>query len=345
MHVHLFHEFDIVGRPHGCSYIRLLQPFSHPLLKHLKVTKGATLPPETPDVAIVERLWQPGLRVEQAENLLSLLAQQKIPMVYTLDDNLLDLNLLPGLKPFPTDEQRQVMRLLAQEARGVIVSTEPLAARMCQFNRQVAVVPNQLDERLFRKRVPRANDRITFGYMGTLSHMDDLLMILQPLRRVLHRYRDRIHFEMIGIGEPDRIQTMFEGLPVHCHKLTHKQAEYPNFLEWVQTHMRWDFAIAPLADTPFNASKSDLKVLDYGILGIPGIFSRTPSYRDTVRNGKNGLCIPNDDAAWEQALVQMIDDGVARQHMAKTIEDEIWNTRTLAQHAPEWEAAVRMMIG
>jgi len=342
MHIHLFHELDIGGRPHGCSYIRLLQPFDY-LAKAGKVTvtSGETLPHETPDIAIIERLWLPGLRVQHAENLLEMLAARHIPMVYTLDDNLLDLNVMPGTKDFPTDEQRQIIRLLAQEARRVMVSTAPLAERMRRFNPNISIVPNQLDERMFARRAQRQqNSKITFGYMGTLSHLEDVLMILAPLRKILHTHRDRVQFEILGIAEPQRIESLFDGLPVKIHRLTRKQIEYPGFVQWIGQHIHWDFAIAPLIDTPFNNSKSDLKVLDYGILGIPGIFSDTPSYRHTIRHSNNGLCVPNTDTAWENALQMMIEDNAARRSMAKVVEEEIWNTRTLAQHAQDWEQAV-----
>lgn len=344
MRLHLFHELDVGGRPHGCSYIRLLQPYSHPsIAEKLTVSTGDVLPHDGADVAIVERLWLPGLRVEHAEHLLELLAQRGVRMIYTLDDNLLDLNNQPGIKNFPTVEQKQIIRLFAQEADKVIVSTVPLAERMNRFNPNVIPIANQLDEQLFERR-PRKDagqDKVTFGYMGTLSHLEDLLMILAPLRRVLNRFSDRVRFEIVGIAEPDRMKPLFDGLPVRYHRLNRKEIEYPGFVQWIQENISWDFAIAPLADTAFNQAKSDLKVLDYGILGIPGIFSRTPSYRDTVQHEENGLCVANEDAAWEEAISLMIEDRPLRQRCADKVAEQVWNSRTLAQHAHEWLDAVK----
>ena len=346
MRLHLLYEQDIAGRPHGCSYIRLLRPFSHPLIADkFKITAGSKLPEEHLDAVILERLWLPGFIMDQAEKILEILGKRNIPMIYTLDDNLLDLNLEPGVKNFPTNEQRQIIRLFAQEAKGVMVSTNPLAGRMRRLNPNVAVVPNQLDERLFPlRRATQKRDKIHFGYMGTFSHLEDLLMILPPLRRFLRRWKDKVEFEIVGISEYIRIKGRFDGLPVKYHHLSKKQIGYYGFVKWMREHFHWDFAIAPLTETPFNNGKSDLKALDYGIWGIAGIFSEVPSYQETIRNGKNGLIVPNNETAWEEALEKMASDIALRQSLSQSIGMMVRGGRTLAQHAPDWEAAVKNIL-
>ena len=96
--------------------------------------------------------------------------------------------------------------------------------------------------------------------------------------------------------------------------------------------------------TPFNDGKSDLKMLDYGIFGIPGIFSDVPSYHDTVKNGENGLLVPNNAEAWQQALEAMASDTALRQKMAAAVKQEVWDTRTLAQNAWRWLDAVEKIV-
>ena len=346
MRIHLLYEQDIAGQPHGCSYIRLLRPFSHPAIaNNVKISSGSKLPDEHLDAVILERLWLPSFIMDQAEKILEKLEKRNIPLIYTLDDNLLDLNLEPGVKNFPTNEQRQIMRMFAQAAKGVIVSTAPLAERMRIFNPTIEIVPNQLDERLFPPRKATGERaKLHFGYMGTFSHLEDLLMILPPLRRFLRRWGEKVEFEIVGISEYIRIKGLFEGLPVRYHHLSKKQIGYYGFVKWMRRNFNWDFAIAPLTDTPFNNGKSDLKVLDYGIWGIPGIFSATPSYKDTIRNGENGLCVPNTEDAWEEALETMASNAALRQRMSQAIAEEVRETRTLAQHAPDWEVAVRKIL-
>ncbi|MFO1242812.1 MAG: glycosyltransferase [Rickettsiales bacterium] len=344
MRIHLLHEQDDKGVPHGCSYIRLLQPFSHPSLKgKVEITTGKNIP-DAVDVIILERLWLPSFNMFHARNILNEIKRRDVPFIYTLDDNLLDLNLEPGLKNFPTHEQRQIIRMFAQEANGIIVSTNPLAERMRKFNSNIHIVPNQLDERLFTKdRKMPSHQKIRFGYMGTFSHLEDLLMILYPLRAFLTRWKNKVEFEILGISEHVRTKAIFDGMPVKYHHLNKRDIHYHGFVKWMHKHIAWDFAIAPLARTPFNDGKSDLKVLDYGIFGIPGIFSDVPSYHDTVRN-ENGFLVPNTEEAWEQALETMATDTALRQKMAATVKQEVWETRTLAQNAWRWLDAVEKIV-
>ena len=94
------------------------------------------------------------------------------------------------------------MRLLSRAADGVVVSTEPLRERMLRLNSRVAVVPNAVDERLFRLGEPRParNDGgpVTIGFMGTFSHEGDLMMILAPLRALLRRHAGRVRLQLVG---------------------------------------------------------------------------------------------------------------------------------------------------
>jgi hypothetical protein len=50
---------------------------------------------------------------------------------------------------------------------------------------------------------------------------------------------------------------------------------YPQFIRSIKA----DIAIAPLEDNEFNKSKSNLKMLEYTTLGLPGIYSNVEPYR------------------------------------------------------------------
>lgn len=345
MRLHVLYERDGSGKAHGCAWIRLLHPLSHPsIASRVSFTTDERLP-EAGDVdaLIVERLHRPNLTLIEAEKLISKAKERRIPLIHTVDDNLLDLNTEPGIWHFPSQEQRNVLRLLIRRAQGVIVSTEKLAERVRHLNARVEVVPNQIDERLFTRRPAaqeKPGEKVVIGYMGTPTHLDDLLMILQPLRRFLARFKDQVAFEVVGVADAHFLKEMFPGLPVRQLPVPRKSAPYPEFARWMDTHVKWDFAVAPLADNEFTSCKSDLKILDYGILGIPGIFSDVPSYRSTVKHGENGLLVENVGDAWEAALEKMTLNNAMRRRLAAAVAEEVWNTRTLAQNAVRWEEAV-----
>src|SRR3546814_14721972 len=68
------------------------------------------------------------------------------------------------------------------------------------------------------------------------------------------------------------------------------------FTKWVPTPEEFfrsiDYAVgvAPLSDTTFNRSKSDIKFLELAALGIPTIASDVAPYR-SIRHGETGLQI------------------------------------------------------
>lgn len=348
MHLHVLYECDGSGKAHGCAWIRLLNPLSHPSLEgKLSYSTGARLPDgQKTDALIVERLYKPNLSIVDAEKIVEMAEHNRVPMIHTIDDNLLDLNTGTSIWHFPQQEQRHVLRYLMRRAHGLIVSTEKLADRLRGLNSRIEVVPNQIDERLFTKR-QQVNDnkgKIVIGYMGTPTHLEDLLMILQPLRRFLSRHKDRVVFETVGVADAHFLKDMFHDLPVRQLPVPRSKASYPDFARWLDSHAQWDFAIAPLSDGEFASCKSDLKILDYGILGIPGIFSNVTSYCHTIHHGENGLLADNTPEAWEDALEKMTMDDALRRRLAENVTAEVWNTRTLVQNAVRWQQAVANLL-
>jgi glycosyltransferase involved in cell wall biosynthesis len=228
----------------------------------------------------------------------------------------------------------------------VIVSTEPLAERLAGLNRNVIVVPNQLDETLYSDLPPSppADDSTTvIGYMGTYSHFDDLMMIVHPLRRLLASHSG-IRLEFVGVAERSELLAIFPGAEVRVLDVPSSAVRYPEFTAWMQKNLRWDLAIAPLEMTEFTRSKSDIKMLDYGILGIPGIFSQVPAYERTVRHEVTGLLVPNAPEAWEDALARAAKSSELRRSMSVAVCDEVRSSRSLRQHATEWPDAIGKLL-
>jgi len=349
--LHVLHGEYGPGLPYSCTYIRLLQPLSHPLVSsHLSFTHGTQMRKRSdPDLVVVER-QPPGVSdgpVPEAERLVRTLAERRVPFVFATDDNLLDLNRDRPWEAFPEDELRAAVRLLARRAAGVVVSTEALAERFRRLNPRTVVVPNAIDERLFGPpgEVRRRGVPFTIGYMGTRTHDRDLRMVLGPLRNVLARAAGAVRLEVVGVVDEASLAAYFEGLPVARLDPGTDEA-YPRFPGWMRRSLRWDLALAPLEVDDFTICKSDLKYLDYGALGIPGLFSDVRPYRETIRHGETGLLVPDARAAWEEAIEGLIADEPRRQRLAEAARDEVYRSRTLATQATRWlEAFTELMPG
>lgn len=337
------HGWDL--RPHGCSYIRLLLPLTHPANRHaLNVTFGPEYQGGA-DVVVVERMWKPDdVSLRAVEALVRRVRREGARLLYTLDDNLLDLRPWSFVQRGVTPEQQMVARYLAREANGVIVSTDALRDRFVRLNPRIAVVPNALDERLFGDGTPgsdgaRNTARKVIGFMGTFSHDADLMMILQALRAALRRRADVIELQLVGGVADPAVLRAFEGLPLRVLELN-GQDEYPDFVRWMTRMLRWDLALAPLEDNAFTRSKSDIKFLDYSALGVAGIYSRVPAYEQTVHHLESGYLADNTPKAWAEALERVLMDDGLRQRLASNARDYVWSTRTLQQCAHQWQQAL-----
>jgi glycosyltransferase involved in cell wall biosynthesis len=338
--VHVISEHGGDRRPYGCSYIRNLLPLAHPVNQpHLTVSSSFDYEPA--DVVIVERAWEPHSDVLEADELVARAASDGACLVYTIDDALLEVPSVPSAG-------RTIVRTLCRAAAGVIVSTPFLQNRFARLNPCVLVVPNALDERLFftgtgdGTRGP--GERLVVGFMGTFTHESDLMLVVQPVRTLLRRNAGAVEFQIVGgISEPGWLR-VFEGLPVRKLEVPPESAEYPAFVGWMRRNLRWDIAIAPLEDSPLNQGKSDIKFLDYGALGLAGVYSAVPPYLKTVRHGETGLLVGSSPSEWYEALETLAKDAALRARIAEQSQSYVRSERTLEHCAASWREAVLAIL-
>ena len=345
----MLHGFYGAEIPYSCTYIRLLCPLSHPALaEKIELTHGTAEAIPDCDLLVVERhvLWSYERQLDGFVRVLSRCRQRGVPVVYQLDDNLLDLHRDEPWETYPGNSLRGVVAFLARQADGMIVSTPALAERVASLRSGVLVVPNALDERLFgpapEPYAPRSS-AVTIGYMGTLTHEADVRMVLAPLRALLARQAGRVRLELVGGATGRRMASLFEGLPFRMRDPGNEDP-YPRFVPWMRRHLRWDVAIAPLVDDAFTRGKSDLKYLDYGALGIPGVFSDVRPYRGTVRHRETGLLAANEPRAWAVALEEIVSDGALRARLAEAAKAEVHGSRMLKTNATLWTDAIETIM-
>src|SRR5262249_34131421 len=297
------------------------------------------------DVVVLDRLLGPDVSLESAEQLVERARADRVCLIYHLDDNLLDLcNESPFRRSIDTP-QKMIVRYLARQADGLIVSTDPLKERMSRLNPNITVVPNAIDERLLSASEPvapapadRRREKV-MGFMGTFTHDGDIMMVVQALRAVLRRHAGDLALEFVGGFVDPSILELCRGLPVRGVDAS-ADSEYPAFVRWMFQNIKWDIAIAPLSDTRFTRCKSDIKFLDYGALGIAGIYSKVEPYQGTVRHLETGYLAPNSVSAWGQALELLLNDDRLRNHIAHRARDYVFSKRTLACCATLWREAI-----
>jgi len=341
LRVHVVYEHGGELHSHCSGHIRLIRPLGHPLNRdRVQLTWGRSYEGQPADVVIIERLWRWDIDLDKAERLVRRIRRAGAKILYSQDDNIHDLQ--SGMKgqDWLTDRHFSVMRLFQREAVGTLVSTTHLRDRLSEYGSRIAVVPNQLDERLLVAPTPamrkHAGAPLRVGFMGTRSHDEDMEMIA-PALAALMEARPNTELHVVGgINRP---------LPLGLKAIRHEAptGDYPLFMLWFLSTMRWDIALAPLRDSAYARCKSDIKWLDYSALGAAGIYSGLAPY-ETVRDGDNGVVADNDPASWTHALLRLASDDAWRTSLIHRAWRELRETRTLAQHAHEWPDAIEGLL-
>jgi GT2 family glycosyltransferase/glycosyltransferase involved in cell wall biosynthesis len=320
-----------------CGYIRLLQPLDHLATTHnwdIVVADHQQALRYRADVLLTQRYAIPD---DAVDALTQHCRAQGMSLVYDLDDDLLHIPREHADAKTLRPRARVVSRLL-RAADTVWASTAELAARLAATRKDVRVVANGLDERLWLASPPNPPPRqgpVRILFMGTATHDGDLALILPALERLKQAFGAHVAIELLGVSARS-------DLPAWLHRIEMPgtaSASYPGFVNWI-TQQHWDIGLAPLADTPFNRCKSALKSLDYAALGVAILASE----RDVYRGSPASWLLPDDTAAWFAALSRLVRDGTLRRRQGESAHTAV-AAHILAAQAPERRAALLAAAG
>lgn len=301
-------KLSILGCPHapdGSGYYRFYLPY-----KHLArgVDHRIMLPPAG------ERFLPTAEQVDQ----LDLIAGQRfvgpdgvalweqwkkqgVKLVLETDDDVLQCDTSSGLAHWFDPEFTETYKQIVGMSDLVTVSTEPLADEIRKLNKNVAVLPNHVDSDLLYHERPR-RERLTVGWQGGGSHLIDWMEAAEPVGEIL-RVNPDVDMHFVGIDYSPLLRK------TDCRYTPWRQDVWAYF-----KGIDFDIGLAPLADTPFNRSKSWIKALEYMAMGIPVIASDQPAYRDLVQDGVTGYLVRTVDE-WKTRLIDLINDEDMRAEM------------------------------
>ena len=210
---------------------------------------------------------------------------------------------------------------MARRAHLFTTPNATLAERYRQAGvTQIRVIENHLPRQFLG--VPRRPHRgLVIGWLAGLQHAADSrrLGIPQTLRNILDRHADV------------QVATLGHDLGFRHPRYLHR-AHVP-FPELMQHLTHFDIALAPLADIPFNHSRSNIKLKEYAAAGAPWLASPAGPYK-TMGDAQGGLLV--DDDAWEQSIEALIADPGLRTHLAQ--RGRSWAlTQSIDNAAREWE--------
>jgi len=339
--IHIVYEYGSDLRPHPSSYIRLIRPLTHPsLYESLDVTFGPRVTQYPVEAVIVDRLWRPDITPMLAKQLVYDIHNLGARFIFALDDNLLDLP--QERHDWPQERHLAALHIFLQHSDVVWVTTNALKERLSSYPQPIFVIPNALDERLvtpgrWTTSVSPFNEtRFKIGFMGTMTHDTDLLMIAPALQKLSQQYPKAFELQIIGGIQQKNSLEALRGITVKYFSPPPEEQEYPLFMLWLMSQFNWEIALAPLVDTPFNSCKSDIKFLDYCALGAAGIYSRVAAYKTNIKDLETGWLVQNQVEIWYQALEALLTDNELRKQLVHNARRYLFAERTLAQCARSW---------
>ena len=220
---------------------------------------------------IVQRQTEPHQAV-----LIESYQRYKIQVTHDLDDLLWDAPAYnPYRKMFTLANRKSIDKVLAI-SDVLTASTVPLADKIKRkTKRSVSVIPNMIPPNMAQPIRQRVSPRLRIGWAGSLTHFHDLDDVMYVIRSTLDKY------QWVFFGWcPEDIKPRVEFHP------------FVKFDEYMQklASLQLDVALAPLLPNHFNECKSNLKLLEYGILGYPVISTDVYPYKDNpcvkVKPGK-----------------------------------------------------------
>ncbi|MGG5809208.1 methyltransferase domain-containing protein [Falsiroseomonas sp. CW058] len=165
---------------------------------------------------------------------------------------------------------------------AVQTTTPRLETLFRQYNGEVAVFPNTVAELPERRNF--ADPRRMTLFLGALRREDDIAPFLPALNAVLAEAGGRLAVEVLfDRGTFDALATP--------HKRFHGILPYAAYRALMGS---CEIAFMPLADTPFNNHKSDLKFVEAGAHRL-AVLASPVVYGATVRHGKTGLLVRTPD--------------------------------------------------
>ena len=117
-------------------------------------------------------------------------------------------------------------------------------------------------------------------------------------------------------------------------KESHDPIEFARYPEKLAS-LNLDLAVAPLEHNRFNECKSNLRLLEYGVLGWPVVASDISPYREAP------VCrVPNQPRAWIRAVRERIHDLDAARAEGDALRNWVREHWMLQQHLDAWLSAL-----
>ncbi|MHB8745780.1 MAG: glycosyltransferase [Gammaproteobacteria bacterium] len=243
--------------------------------------------------------------------------------VFGADDLMFALH---GKNPFQKTVYRDMkkrMRTCLSLCDRLVVTTVPLAEAYRGMIDDIRVVPNYLDSTRWGhlQSLRRQGDKPRVGWAGATQHQGDLELIIDAVKETAKEV-DWVFLGMCPEEIRPYVSEFHKGVPLEA---------YPEKL----ASLNLDLAVAPLEYHRFNEAKSNLRILEYGVLGWPVICSNIYPYQDAPVER-----VSNNPRAWINAIRDRIHDLDATAAEGDRLRRWVLEHNMLESHLDDWLVAL-----
>jgi hypothetical protein len=276
------------------------------------------------DVALISRWLGKG-----TEQFVRQLRRAGVAVVWQIDDAV-EQSTFVRRTPQRTRELTMQVVAMLRLVDVVVTTTEPLLAHFgARTSTPIHVVQNYLGPQFSDKLQGDPHPGLVLGWAAWMDHQADwrALSLQKTLTRLLGDHPE-LHVESLG------------PLDLRLPPARYTQTPPVKFEYLARRLARFDVAIAPIANTRFNAGRSNIKVKEYAALGIPWLASPIGPY-EGLGEEQGGRLVADD--RWYEELDAIVRDDGARRTLAK--RGRAWaNTQTIDRNTGPWEEAFHHAI-
>lgn len=317
----------------GCSYHRILLPF-----RHLRAGGAIDIAMYTSNVLLklngIHALVFNRVPTFDPQELRKEMKRCSVKLVVDIDDHWILYPHHEMAEDWKKSKANEQIQQWLTEADMVFTTNQRLKSAVSPINSNVHVVPNALpygDVGFINNRTP--GETVRFMYAAGSSHLYDLELLRPVMKRLGNDAEFRSKGSIIlagydhqyGVGNVNSSWLKMLGVV--------KQAkEYSTLPKldievYMDVYNYADVALAPLENNPFNACKSNLKILEAGCKGIPIICSDVEPY--TLDAECRGVILCSTPKDWYDAIKRLMNNKELREELGRELGMYVRNKYTL----------------
>jgi len=224
---------------------------------------------------------------------------------------------------WPKNIRRKVKELFHNSDR-LIVANEALAEEFKKMASEVVVVPNYLEDfRWISLKIPtkQKNNKLRVGWAGGAEHIYDLQFIV-PVVEALHKEVDWVFMGLCIDELKPFVKEIHGGVQFEL---------YPQRL----ADLNLDLAIAPLMHNKFNECKTNLRLLEFGVMGWPIVCSDILPYQNAPVTR-----VANNTNEWVRVIREKINEPDELLKEGEMLRQWVVDNYMLDDHLDEWATAL-----